>query len=108
LLDLSARFKLCQGELEELRAEKDRLRLELDALNSRSRPAEFAASRAECSISGCGCVAVRLDRFASLRALVIKTLHPDKSPLSSPLEKTIRAELFKVIWPEILKIEGDT
>ncbi len=52
--------------------------------------------------------AMRDDRFEALRRLVARELHPDHCT-SSDIEKLIRAEFFKRLWPEIerLVLPGD-
>jgi hypothetical protein len=52
--------------------------------------------------------ATRGDRFEALRRLVARELHPDHCT-SSDIEKTVRAEFFKKLWPEIerLVLPGD-
>jgi hypothetical protein len=45
----------------------------------------------------------RDDRFDALRRLVAKELHPDFCN-GSELEKLIRAEFFKKLWPEIERL----
>lgn len=42
-------------------------------------------------------------RFDALRRLVAKELHPDFCD-SGGLEKTLRAEFFKKLWPEIERL----
>jgi hypothetical protein len=39
-------------------------------------------------------------QFRQLRALIVKELHPDHAPVDS-VDRAIRAEVFKVIWPKI-------
>ena len=41
------------------------------------------------------------DRFDTLRRLVAKELHPDFFCTGGAVEKTLRAEFFKKLWPEI-------
>ena len=43
------------------------------------------------------------DRFAALRRIVVKELHPDACN-GGQLEKLIRAECFKKVWPEIERL----
>jgi len=45
-------------------------------------------------------------KFARLRAVVVKSLHPDHGG-GSQEERTIRNELFKRVWPQIERIESD-
>lgn len=45
-------------------------------------------------------------KFTRLRAVVVKSLHPDHGG-GSQEERTIRGELFKRVWPEIERIESD-
>ena len=42
----------------------------------------------------------RDDRFEALRRLVVRELHPDHCS-GGDIEKTVRAEFFKKLWPEI-------
>jgi hypothetical protein len=44
-------------------------------------------------------------RYAKLRALLIRELHPDSCPESNKLEKIVKSELFKLIWPQIEAID---
>ncbi|WP_287988670.1 hypothetical protein [Acidiphilium sp.] len=44
-------------------------------------------------------------RFGRLKSLVIRELHPDGRPDAGIIERTVRIELFKNLWPEIEKIE---
>jgi hypothetical protein len=43
------------------------------------------------------------DRFEALRRIVVKELHPDACN-AGQLEKLIRAECFKKVWPEIERL----
>ena len=43
------------------------------------------------------------DRFDALRRIVVKELHPDACD-GGQLEKLIRAECFKKVWPEIERL----
>ena len=43
------------------------------------------------------------DRFDALRRIVVKELHPDACN-GGQLEKLIRAECFKEVWPEIERL----
>ncbi len=45
------------------------------------------------------------DRFDMLRRLIAKELHPDFCT-GGDLEKLLRAECFKRLWPEIERIAG--
>lgn len=45
-------------------------------------------------------------QFARLKKLVVRELHPDGKPDAGVIERTVRSELFKRLWPEIEKIEG--
>lgn len=45
-------------------------------------------------------------QFARLKKLVVRELHPDGRPDAGVIERTVRSELFKRLWPEIEKIEG--
>jgi len=45
-------------------------------------------------------------KFTRLRAVVVKSLHPDHGG-GSQEERTIRSELFKRVWPQIERIESD-
>ena len=45
----------------------------------------------------------RHDRFDALRRLVARELHPDHCA-SGDIEKTVRAEFFKKLWPEIERL----
>ena len=47
------------------------------------------------------------DRFNKLRRLVAKELHPDFCTLES-LEKLLRAECFKRLWPQIEQLAERT
>jgi hypothetical protein len=42
-------------------------------------------------------------KFLLLKRLISRALHPDAT--SNAMEKVVRAELFKEIWPQVLKIE---
>ena len=46
-------------------------------------------------------------RFKQLRALLARELHPDHSQTVG-IERVIRSELFKVLWPKIEEIEHAT
>ena len=39
-------------------------------------------------------------QFRRLRALIVRELHPDHAPADS-IDRAVRAEIFKVIWPKI-------
>jgi hypothetical protein len=43
-------------------------------------------------------------RFRQLRALLARELHPDHTKADG-IERIIRSELFKSLWPEVEKIE---
>ena len=45
-------------------------------------------------------------KFTRLRAVVVKSLHPDHGG-GSHQERIMRGELFKRVWPEIERIESD-
>ena len=45
----------------------------------------------------------RDDRFDALRRLVARELHPDHC-MGGDIEKTVRAEFFKRLWPEIERL----
>ena len=45
-------------------------------------------------------------KFTRLRAIVVKSLHPDHGA-GSQQERLIRGEIFKQVWPEIERIESD-
>jgi hypothetical protein len=47
--------------------------------------------------------ATRDDRFDALRRLVARELHPDHCA-GGDIEKTVRAEFFKKLWPEIERL----
>ena len=47
--------------------------------------------------------ATRDDRFDALRRLVARELHPDHCE-GGDIEKTVRAEFFKKLWPEIERL----
>jgi hypothetical protein len=97
-LELSSRLRRCQEECRKLRAHRDELRRRLDALER-----QHSESRTSPSLSP----REGLDRFAKLRALVIKTLHPDNAPRANAIEKEVRSEMFKAVWPEIVRIENE-
>lgn len=44
-------------------------------------------------------------QFRRLRALIVKEFHPDHAPEGS-VDRAIRAEVFKTIWPKIEAITG--
>ena len=44
-------------------------------------------------------------QFRSLRALIVKELHPDHTPEGS-VDRALRAEVFKAVWPKIEEIAG--
>ncbi len=44
-------------------------------------------------------------RFGRLKSLIIRELHPDGKPDAGGIERTVRTELFKHLWPEIERIE---
>ncbi|MFT2094174.1 hypothetical protein ACMS1Z_05725 [Acidiphilium multivorum] len=44
-------------------------------------------------------------RFGRLKSLIIRELHPDGKPDAGAIERTVRTELFKHLWPEIERIE---
>ncbi len=45
-------------------------------------------------------------RFHKLRNLIVHELHPDGQANLSQIERLIRAELFKALWPAIQRIES--
>jgi hypothetical protein len=45
-------------------------------------------------------------KFTKLRAVIVKSLHPDHGG-GSQEERIMRGELFKRVWPEIERIESD-
>ena len=45
-------------------------------------------------------------KFTRLRAVVVKSLHPDHGA-GSQEERLLRGEIFKQVWPEIERIESD-
>jgi hypothetical protein len=45
------------------------------------------------------------ERFNILRRLVARELHPDHC-IGGEIEKVVRAEFFKRLWPEIEQIAG--
>jgi hypothetical protein len=100
--ELSSRLRRYQDECRKLRISRDGVRQELEAL--RNDPA-----RSRTPFAGQpGPPIDDADRFRRLRALVIKALHPDNAPPGNALEKTLRSEMFKMVWPEIIRIENDT
>jgi hypothetical protein len=62
-------------------------------------PATHAAPRSEHSDQE--------GQYRRLRALIVKELHPDHAPADS-VDRAIRAEVFKAIWPKIEAIRGHT
>ena len=46
-----------------------------------------------------------VSQFHRLRALIIKELHPDHAPPGS-VDRALRAEVFKAMWPRIEAIAG--
>lgn len=101
-LELSSQLRRAHEEFKKLRTER-----EWDGRKSvalQKRVAELEGSLR--TISG-DAAAANHDAFAKLRALVIKTLHPDAAPQDSASERALRSDMFKAIWPEILKIQHD-
>lgn len=102
-MELSSRLKRCQKERDELRAQRDGMARELLMLRKRWFGPEASSGRGSVALS-----TPNLDAFNRLRSLVIKTLHPDAAPEDSAAAKTLRSEMFKAVWPEIIKIENET
>jgi hypothetical protein len=100
-LELSAQLSRSRDECKKLRTERDWLRIEVGALQK--RVSEYKGTSAD---HGSDHSRAGNDAFASLRALLIKTLHPDGAPQDSPVEMALRSDMFKAVWPEIIKIEN--
>ncbi len=45
-------------------------------------------------------------KFSKLRAIVVKSLHPDHGE-GSHEERIMQGEIFKRVWPQIEQIESD-
>ncbi len=45
------------------------------------------------------------DKFKLAKAVISKTLHPDNAGSVGEIARLARAEIFKEIWPEIVKID---
>jgi hypothetical protein len=79
-----------------LSAEIDRRRLQDQLLQLRAEMARFQGATPDSGAE---------DRYLALRRLIAKEFHPDFSQALGQ-EKTIRAEIFKQVWPKIEKIEA--
>ncbi len=115
----------CLGDAAEncakLRRERDRLKSQLAELENtittlRSKGKrlvadrdrwEAAARQRQNEIAGmrsAGLSANR-DKFRLAKAVISRTLHPDNAGIGGEIARTARAEIFKEIWPEIVKID---
>ena len=45
------------------------------------------------------------DKFKLAKAVISRTLHPDNPGGGGAIARLARAEIFKEIWPEIVKID---
>ncbi len=104
-----------------LRRERDRLKSQLAelentvaTLRSKGKLAvadrdkwEAAARQRESEIAELRSAGFSLnrDKFRLAKALISRTLHPDNAQSGGDVTRMIRAEIFKEIWPEIVKID---
>ena len=93
----------------EAEAEVKRLAAQVKQLEDQLQAARAAASAAENRAAAAGARNAGPQEaggsFAKLKALVIRELHPDGNPQAGALERTMRAELFKSLWPAIERLE---
>lgn len=68
---------------------------------------EAAARQRESEISELrsSSLALSRDKFRLAKAVISRTLHPDNAQSGGDLTRTARTEIFKEIWPEIVKID---
>ncbi|MGA8756534.1 MAG: hypothetical protein WB611_09400 [Stellaceae bacterium] len=115
----------CLGDAAEncdkLRRERDRLRTQLAELENtiatlrskgkilvRDRDKwEMAARQRESEITELRSAgpSANHDKFKLAKAVISKTLHPDNAGGGGAIARLARAEIFKEIWPEIVKID---
>ena len=95
---LRSALKAAIAEQAGLRHDRDKWRQTAEASARRVRELEAAASRP----TQCG-DANGPSRFRRLRALIATEFHPDHVKASG-LDKTVRQEIFKALWPKVQQI----
>ena len=106
--ELGKRVGELEGEVRTLRARVARLQnagktviAQREEWKARALVAEQKATDLAAQLVSRG--ETRDDRFDALRRLVAKELHPDHCA-AGDIEKTVRAEFFKKLWPEIERL----
>jgi hypothetical protein len=106
--DLGRRVGELEGDVRALRASITRLQnagktviAQREEWKARALTAEQSAMVLTAQLANCR--ATRDDRFDALRRLVARELHPDHCA-GGDIEKTVRAEFFKKLWPEIERL----
>ena len=105
---LGKRVGELEGEVRALRANVSRLKnagktviAEREEWKARALVAEQRATDLAAQLASRR--EMRDDRFDALRRLVARELHPDHCA-GGDIEKTVRAEFFKKLWPEIERL----
>ena len=103
--DMSNRICELEGEVQALRARVKRLQragktiiAQREAWMARALAAEREAMELTTQLAGR--LATRDSRYDALRRLIARELHPDHCT-GGEIEKLVRAEFFKSLWPEI-------
>ena len=106
--ELGKRVGELAGEVRALRASITRLQNagktvigQREELKARARVAEQKVTDLSAQLANRR--PTRDDRFDALRRLVARELHPDHC-VGGDIEKTVRAEFFKRLWPEIERL----
>ena len=106
--ELGKRVGELEGEVRALRASVSRLQnagkaviAQREEWKARARVAEQKVTDLTAQLANRR--ATRDDRFDALRRLVARELHPDHCT-GGDIEKTVRAEFFKRLWPEIERL----
>ena len=106
--ELGKRVSELEGEVRALRASVSRLQnagktviAQREEWKARALVAEQKATDLTAQLANRR--ATRDDRFDALRRLVARELHPDFCD-NGGIEKLIRAEFFKRLWPEIERL----
>ena len=106
--ELGKRVGELEGEVRALRASVSRLQNAGKTVIAQRREWKARALVAEQKVTDLTAQlanrrASRDDRFEALRRLVVRELHPDHCS-GGDIEKTVRAEFFKKLWPEIERL----